>query len=108
FIEIRIPASIQTRLGFAHKSSGFAGAFAAGLAAGIVASPCVGPVLISILTYIAQTKSLFFGFIYLFVFALGIGFPFLILGTFSHLITRLPKAGPWMEFVKFVFGTVMI
>jgi thioredoxin:protein disulfide reductase len=108
FIEIQIPSWIQTKLGFAHRTSGFAGAFGAGLAAGIVASPCVGPVLISILTYIAQTKDLLFGFVYLFVFALGIGFPFLILGTFSQLIGRLPKAGPWMEFVKFAFGTIMI
>lgn len=107
-INFQIPAFIQTKLGFAHRTSGFAGAFSAGLVAGVVASPCVGPVLISILTYIAQTQNLVFGFFYLFVFAMGIGFPFLILGTFSQLIGRLPKAGAWMEFIKFVFGTVMI
>ncbi len=107
-INLQVPAFIQTKLGFAHKTSSFAGAFSAGLAAGVVASPCVGPVLISILTYIAQTQNLVFGFFYLFVFALGIGFPFLILGTFSQLIGRLPKAGSWMEFIKFIFGTVMI
>ena len=107
-INFQMPAFIQNKLGFAHKTSGFAGAFSAGLVAGVVASPCVGPVLISILTYIAQTQNLAFGFFYLFVFALGIGFPFLILGTFSQLIGRIPKAGAWMEFIKFVFGTVMI
>lgn len=107
-IEIQMPQFIQTRLGFAHKSAGFLSAFTGGLAAGVVASPCVGPVLISILTYIAQTQNKVFGFVFLFVFAFGIGIPFLILGTFSQLVSKLPKAGAWMEFVKFAFGTVMI
>lgn len=107
-IEIQMPQSIQTRLGFGRGNAGFFGAFTAGLAAGVVASPCVGPVLISILTYIAQTQNLVLGFTFLFVFAFGMGLPFLVLGTFTQLISKIPKAGSWMEFIKFIFGTLMI
>jgi thiol:disulfide interchange protein DsbD len=108
FFEIQAPAFIRNKLGAARTSSGYGGAFATGLIAGVVASPCVGPVLVSVLAYIAQTKSLYLGFFLLFTFAIGMGLPFLVLGMSSSLINKIPKAGPWMESVKFVFGTVMV
>jgi thiol:disulfide interchange protein DsbD len=48
------------------------------------------------------------GFVFLFTFAMGLGVLFLILGTFEHLLNRVPKSGPWMETVKFIFGTMMV
>jgi thiol:disulfide interchange protein DsbD len=41
-------------------------------------------------------------------YALGIGLLFLILGTFSQLITRLPRSGPWMETVRGTLGYGML
>lgn len=106
--EIQIPSGIANRLTRNPSQKGMIGAFLAGLVAGIVASPCVGPVLISVLAYVAQTQNAVAGFVLLFTFALGLGQLFLVIGTFNHLLSRLPKSGPWMEQVKFIFGSIMI
>ncbi len=102
--EIQAPSFIRNRIGTASTGSGFFGAYLAGLFAGIVASPCIGPVLVSILTFVAQTAQAFYGFTLLFVFALGLGMIFIVLGTFTGLISKLPKSGPWMDAVKNIFG----
>lgn len=106
--ELQVPAFIRNKVGTAETGSGFGGAFATGLIAGVVASPCVGPVLVGVLTYIAQTQNLLLGFVLLFSFAMGLGLLFIVLGTSSALISKMPKAGAWMEITKFAFGTVMV
>ncbi len=106
--ELQVPAFIRNKIGTAETGSGYGGAFATGLIAGVVASPCVGPVLVGVLTYIAQTQNLALGFVLLFSFAMGLGLLFIVLGTSSALISKMPKAGAWMEITKFAFGTVMV
>ncbi|MBT4761205.1 MAG: thioredoxin fold domain-containing protein [Bdellovibrionaceae bacterium] len=105
--ELQPPAFIQKKLNPDSKSKGYKNAYLAGMAAGILASPCVGPVLVGILTYVAKTQNMTLGFFLLFTFALGFGLLFLVLGTFSHLASKLPKSGAWMNIVKYIFGTVM-
>ena len=106
--EIQVPAKIRNRFGKATTGSGLKGAFFTGLFAGIVASPCIGPVLVSILTFVAKTAEVFFGFALLFTFALGMGLLFIILGTFTGLIAKIPKSGPWMNATKYIFGFLLI
>ncbi|MEK7356318.1 MAG: cytochrome c biogenesis protein CcdA, partial [Bdellovibrionota bacterium] len=106
--ELQVPAFVRNRVGTAQTGSGYGGAFATGMIAGVVASPCVGPVLVSVLTYIAQTQNLVLGFAFLFSFAMGMGILFMVLGTSSNLISKVPKAGAWMDITKFAFGTAMI
>ncbi|MES2963210.1 MAG: protein-disulfide reductase DsbD [Bdellovibrionota bacterium] len=106
--EMQVPAFLRDKVGTAQTGSGYGGAFATGMIAGVVASPCVGPVLVSVLTYIAQTQNLVLGFAFLFTFAMGMGILFMVLGTSSNLISKVPKAGAWMDITKFVFGTAMI
>jgi thioredoxin:protein disulfide reductase len=106
--DLQVPSFITQRVGGGKATAGYLGAFTTGLVAGVVASPCVGPVLVSILTYVAESQNLVLGFSLLLTFALGLGMLFLVLGTFSGLLKYLPKSGPWMEFVKFVFGSFMI
>ncbi|MDZ4678066.1 MAG: protein-disulfide reductase DsbD [Oligoflexia bacterium] len=108
FFELQVPAILRNKFGNAQTGTGLPGAFAAGLFAGIVASPCIGPVLVSILTYVAQTADVTFGFTLLFTFAMGMGILFIVLGTFSGLLTKIPKAGGWMESTKFIFGLTFI
>ena len=79
-----------------------------GLVAGLIAAPCTGPVLTLILTLIARNGEVWRGGVLMVVFSLGVGIPFLILGTFSSALSRLPKSGPWTEAVKSVFGLLMI
>lgn len=106
--EIQAPAFLRDRLGQGKSETGFGSSYATGLAAGVVASPCIGPVLVSVLAYIAQSQNKMLGLILLFSFAMGMGLLFIALGTFSGLLSKVPKAGPWMDIVKFLFGTTMI
>lgn len=87
---------------------GYPSAFVSGLVAGVVASPCVGPVLVGVLTFIAKTQNLWLGFWLMFVYALGMGVIFLVLGTFSQAAKMLPKSGPWMDGVKHFLGLMML
>lgn len=80
-------------------------AFVIGLLSGLVASPCVGPVLIAMLAYVASTQNALIGFFLLFTFAWGFGILILILGTYSSLLLKIPKSGAWLNISKFVFGT---
>ncbi len=90
------------------KGGDFFGAILMGVTTGLVASPCVGPVLVVLLTFVADTGSFFLGFWLLFTFACGLGLLFLVLGTFAGALNALPGAGGWMDTVKHVFGVILI
>lgn len=106
--ELQAPAFIRNRLGGDLQVSGYHGVFIYGIIAGVVASPCVGPVLVGILTSIARTQNLWLGFWMMFVFALGFGQLFILIGVFGSFTKHLPKSGPWMDAVKNIFGTMMV
>jgi thiol:disulfide interchange protein DsbD len=102
--ELALPTSLQTRLsGVGGK--GYAGAFLMGLVGGIIAAPCTGPVLASVLAYVATTRSVALGGSLLFTYALGMGVLFFVIAAFA---VALPKSGGWMDAVKSLFGVVMI
>lgn len=105
--ELQVPAFIRNRFG-TGKSHGYVGAFFMGMVAGIVASPCVGPVLVSILSFVSTTQSALLGFTLLFTYALGLGLIFIAIGFSSQILKKLPRSGPWMEFTKFTLGLMMI
>jgi thiol:disulfide interchange protein DsbD len=75
---------------------------------GIFASPCVGPILIAVLTYAAQSKNMVFSFFLLFTYALGLGQIFLVLSLFSNLINKLPRSGQWMNGIKYLLAGLLI
>lgn len=102
--ELALPAAITNRLA-TLGGLGYKGAFFLGLACGVIASPCTGPVLTGILTFIAQTKSAMLGALAMGAFAIGLGAPFFVVGTFA---VRLPKSGRWMVHVKSILGIVLV
>jgi thioredoxin:protein disulfide reductase len=104
--QFNLPSSLQTKASQVG-GKGFLGAFTMGMVAGVIAAPCTGPALAGVLTYVATTKSLLLGFLLLYTYSLGFGLLFIVLGTFSALIRKLPKSGEWMEVVKGVFAVVM-
>ncbi|AGH96263.1 protein-disulfide reductase DsbD family protein [Pseudobdellovibrio exovorus] len=104
--ELQSPAFIRNRFG-TGKSQGIGGALVMGLVAGVVASPCVGPVLVSVLSYVSTTKNVFLGFSLLFTFAMGLGLIFLVIGLSSNALRLLPRSGKWMDRVKFLLGAGM-
>lgn len=90
------------------KKSGLYGAFLIGAVSGFCVGPCTTPILGGILTFVAAKQNIFLGITLLFSYALGMGFPLLILGTFVGLLKKMPKSGNWMERVKKVFGLLLI
>jgi len=107
--EIAMPSKWSGRIeAEKRKGKGYLGAFFIGALSGLVASPCIGPLLLAILVIVASIGSALLGFIYLFAFAVGMGILFILIGTFSGLLSSLPKSGGWMDFVKIVFGALII
>lgn len=90
------------------RRAGFIGLFISGLFVALFAAPCVGPFMIALLTKVAQSGDPIYGFIQFFVLALGFGLPYLIFGTFADLLSKLPKAGDWLIWVKRAFGVVLL
>ncbi|MFH2050498.1 MAG: cytochrome c biogenesis protein CcdA [bacterium] len=107
--ELQVPSSLRQKLGSsARGKGGILGVIILGVVAALVVSPCVGPFVAGILLYIATSGSPAIGFLVLFVFALGLGTLYVILGTFSSSINALPGAGEWMETIKKFFGFVLL
>ncbi len=105
--ELQLPYWLRSRLG-TSQSTGFVGTYLSGLVVGIFAAPCIGPPIIALLAFIGAQGDPVFGFWSFFVLSLGLGLPYLILGTFSGLLPKLPKSGMWMIWVKKIFGVVLI
>ena len=82
--------------------------FALGATSGIVAAPCGAPAFAAVLTFVAATQSALLGFVYLFVFSIGMTALLVAVGLFSGALARLPKSGPWMVWVKKAAGVIMI
>ncbi len=104
--ELQLPSSFQSKLSQVG-GEGYLSAIGMGLIAGVVAAPCTGPVLGGILAYIATTGNTTLGISLLAVYSLGLGTLFLVIGTYSSMIQRLPKSGGWMEGVKSVFAVIL-
>jgi thiol:disulfide interchange protein DsbD len=75
---------------------------------GFVAAPCIGPFVVGLLTYVGQRGDPFLGFVLFFTLAFGLGLPYLILGTFTGTVNKLPASGMWMVGVRRVFGVILI
>ena len=107
--ELQLPAALQSRLSdTSNRLHGghLSGVFAMGALSAIIMGPCVAAPLAGALLYISQTHDAVLGGTALFVLALGMGVPLLLIGTSAG--TLLPKAGPWMEGVKKFFGVTML
>jgi thiol:disulfide interchange protein DsbD len=102
--DIDLPSGLKNRLATVG-GVGYKGAFFIGFCNALIAAPCTGPVLGFLLTWVGTTGNVMFGAIALFTYALGLGLLFFLVGTFS---VSLPKSGKWLEYVKSVFGIVMV
>ena len=109
FFELQLPSSIQSKFSdSANKMKGgsFVGVFTMGALSAVIVGPCVAPPLAAALVYIAQTGDTVLGGAALFVLALGMGVPLLLIGLSAGAL--LPKAGGWMNAVKYFFGVMML
>jgi cytochrome c-type biogenesis protein len=82
--------------------------FLLGTTSGIVAAPCGAPAFAAVLTWVATTRSGVLGFIYLFVFSLGMTALLAVVGISSGALAALPRSGPWMVWVKRGAGVILL
>ena len=104
--ELRMPAFLNRLAGSQQK--GYFGTLVMGLTVGIVAAPCIGPFVLGLLTFVGDRGSVLLGFSLFFVLALGLGLPFIFLGIFSGSLSRLPRSGGWMVWVRKIFGFILV
>jgi len=104
--ELEIPEFLNRLAG--SSKGGFLGTLFMGLTVGIVAAPCIGPFVLGLLTYVGNEGNAVLGFLLFFALAFGMGTPFLVLGFCSGSISRLPRSGAWMIWVRRIFGFVLL
>jgi thiol:disulfide interchange protein DsbD len=106
---LQLPSALQTRLTDAsnrQKSGTFVGTFVMGALSALVVTACVAPAIIAALSVISQSRQVLRGAAALYATGLGMGVPLLIVGASAGDL--LPKAGPWMDTVKQLFGVMFL
>lgn len=101
------PAWAQKGQALVRGKGGMAGVFGMGLLCGMVATPCIAPVILTVMGYAFRTGNRLRGLLVFFALAWGMGTPLVILGTFAGMAKSLPKPGAWMNTVKRVFGLAL-
>lgn len=106
---LQAPAAVQTAL---HErlnrlpGGRYGGVFVMGMLSALIVGPCVAAPLAGVLLFISQTGDVWLGGSALFALAWGSGIPLLLLGASSGAL--LPRAGAWMEGVKWAFGLLLL
>jgi thiol:disulfide interchange protein len=102
--ELQPPAWMERMRGGAQKKSGTVlGSFLLGLLAALIASPCTGPFVVGLITFVATTQDPLLGFAWLFTLGLGMGAVFFAAGS----LNLLARPGPWMVWVRYGFGIIL-
>jgi cytochrome c-type biogenesis protein len=104
---VRLPVGLTAWAGRLGGGS-YPAVFALGATSGLVAAPCGAPAFAAVLTWVATTHSAALGFLYLFVFSLGMSALLVAVGLFSGTAASLPRAGPWMVWIKKGGGVVLL
>jgi len=106
-IPVRLPARLAAWAGGLGGGS-YPAVFLLGATSGLVAAPCGAPAFAAVLTWVATTRSAMLGFIYLFIFSLGMSALLVVVGLFSGTLSALPRAGAWMAWIKKTAGVVLL
>lgn len=78
-----------------------------GMASGLAVGACTAPVLGALLVYIASKQNIAHGVSLMFVFSYGVGASLILVGTFSGMLSSLPKSGAWLVRIKQLCGLVL-
>jgi thiol:disulfide interchange protein DsbD len=117
FYELQVPASVQSFLhqkaqsvhSRTRQSAGplrYLGLFVVGLLSALIIGACVSPLFISALGIAIANRDPLLGGAIMFSMALGMGVILIAIGVGAGFL--LPKAGPWMNTVKHVFGVLLL
>jgi thiol:disulfide interchange protein DsbD len=92
----------------AHTQGSYLSTFLLGLVSGLMISPCLTPILGSILAYLSITKNIFYGGFLLFCFSYGMGLIFILIAAFGAGFVGLPKPGRWMLVIKRICALLVV
>jgi cytochrome c-type biogenesis protein len=104
---IDVPGKLKSWAGRIGGNS-VGGVFVLGATSGLVAAPCGAPAFAAVLTFVSTTRSAWLGFLYLFVFSLGLTALLIVVGLSSAGLATLPRAGKWTLMVKRVGGFILL
>jgi thiol:disulfide interchange protein DsbD len=107
-IPVPISSRLQSRAATAGTGGRAVGVLVMGVVSGLVAAPCGAPVMAAILTWVASTRSAALGFVYLLAFSTGMCALLVIAAMAADTTLRLPRAGPWMLWVKRAFALILL
>lgn len=106
-LPVRVPQGLA-RWAAGLRGGSYPAAFLLGATSGIVAAPCGAPVFGVVLTWVATTGNPVLGFVYLFIFSLGMTALLAVVGILAGALGLLPRAGRWMVAVQRGAGVVML
>jgi len=109
FYEIQMPSFIQSKLQSRSqniKGGSTIGVFIMGLVSALIVGACVSPLLISVLGVAIASKDPVLGGLIMFSMSLGMGAILIALGFGAGFL--LPRAGAWMDRVKYFFGVLLL
>jgi cytochrome c-type biogenesis protein len=101
--------SAEHRVHLKHKPHGYIGSFLVGLTFGAGWTPCIGPILGSILLIAGTAGSVMYGFKLLVVYSLGLAIPFLITSlSMSFFISHFRAVQKYMRAIMILSGLLLI
>ncbi|MCW8822393.1 MAG: thioredoxin fold domain-containing protein, partial [Sulfurovum sp.] len=106
---IQLPSFIQSKINAQSqdiKGGNIGMVFLLGMISALILGACVSPVLISFLSVAIATNDATLGAFTMFFLALGMGVPLILLGFGAGYL--IPKAGEWMDTVKYFFGVLLL
>lgn len=106
-IPVPVPKRLMQKASETEGGS-YGAVFVMGAMSGVVAAPCGAPAFAVVLTWVAATQAGLMGFVYLFVFSLGMTALLVVVGLFSGTIAVLPHSGTWMVWVKRIAAVIML
>jgi thiol:disulfide interchange protein DsbD len=106
-LPVPVPRRLMQWAG-SREGGSYGAVFVLGAASGVVAAPCGAPAFAVVLTWVAATQAGLMGFVYLFVFSLGMTALLVAVGLFSGTLTLLPRSGRWMVWIKRAAAIAMI
>jgi cytochrome c-type biogenesis protein len=107
---INIPfLQMEKRFEMRRKPLGYVGSFLVGVAFAAGWTPCIGPILSTILIYASTTKSFTTGILLLTYYSIGLGIPFFLSSlAFNSFLSAFDKIKRYMRIITIISGLFLI
>ncbi|MGQ9645079.1 MAG: cytochrome c biogenesis CcdA family protein [Thermodesulfobacteriota bacterium] len=100
---------MEKRFELRKKPLGYVGSFFVGIVFAAGWTPCIGPILSTILIYASTSKSFYTGMVLLSVYSMGLGIPFFLSSlAFNSFLSAFEKIKRYMKVITLVSGLFLI